>query len=114
MGEPINPLFANPFSITERNADGNLVTTGFDGVRFGQKIEMPVGPMRAHIQEQRTRNRETNGMSKDGIRRKIADIPSAVFGEWVREYGQAIFTDHKLLKRLIRQYGFGVVAPGSY
>ncbi len=114
MGEHCNPLFDSPFSITERDGQGNKVTTGFDGQQFGQRIEMPVGPMRAHIQEQRARNRSTNGMSSDGTRRKIADIPNTVFGEWVRQYGQAIFRDEKLLKSLIREYGFGIVEPGSY
>ncbi len=114
MKVPDNPLLASPFEITEKQADGTIEITKFDGDTFGQRIIMPARDMRRQIQETRTANRSNNGMTKEGARRLIADVPGEVWFDWVRVYGPNFYRDTKLIKQLIRKYGFNTVDPGSF
>ena len=114
MKVPNNPLLASPFEITEKRADGTIEITKFDGDTFGQRIIMPARDLKREIQETRTANRANNGMTKEGTRRLIADVPSEVWLDWVRVYGPNFYKNFDLIKKLIRQYGFNTVDPGSF
>ena len=114
MKVPDNPLLASPFEITERRTDGSLEITKFDGETFGQRIIMPAKDIKRQIQETRSANRSNNGMTREGDRRLIADVPSQVWFAWVEEYGPGLYQDFPLIKKLIRKYGFNTVDPGSF
>lgn len=110
-----HPLFGHgPWKIEEKLASGDIKITEFDGETIGERTLINVSAGREAIRRARSTYVDSNGFTKDGDGRHIASIPPALWMNWERKYGaQALATDKKLLKRLIKEYGCAVVS-GSF
>lgn len=101
----------HPFKFQEKDEDGSVIETIFDGSTIGQKIHPNVNKIRREIQAERTANRNTNGMSKGGNMRHIGRVPVELWIGWQRKYGMYFNKDKRLLKSLIREWQLNVVDP---